>query len=170
MFIVSCRNPVALYTILCAGARKIVESGRKVHKYFANREEGRPAGQGLTSGGRLIESPLRGVEAVGSTQRSKQKCRLIKMRRHFWSEWRDLNPRPLGPEPSTLPAALHPEIESVSTSSKTRHIIIKDIPRLVKHKIIFRKKDNDKRFRVARKRRDSRKFCFRCRYNDCKAW
>ena len=28
----------------------------------------------------------------------------------LWSEWRDLNPRPLGPEPSTLPSALHPEI------------------------------------------------------------
>ncbi len=27
----------------------------------------------------------------------------------FWSEWRDLNPRPLGPEPSTLPTALHPD-------------------------------------------------------------
>ena len=26
-----------------------------------------------------------------------------------WSEWRDLNPRPLGPEPSTLPTALHPD-------------------------------------------------------------
>ena len=26
-----------------------------------------------------------------------------------WSEWRDLNPRPLGPEPSTLPSALHPD-------------------------------------------------------------
>ena len=25
-----------------------------------------------------------------------------------WSEWRDLNPRPLGPEPSALPTALHP--------------------------------------------------------------
>ncbi len=25
------------------------------------------------------------------------------------SEWRDLNPRPLGPEPSALPAALHPD-------------------------------------------------------------
>ena len=25
-----------------------------------------------------------------------------------WSEYRDLNPRPLGPEPSTLPAALYP--------------------------------------------------------------
>ena len=28
--------------------------------------------------------------------------------RSFWSEWRDLNPRPLGPEPSALPTALHP--------------------------------------------------------------
>ena len=26
----------------------------------------------------------------------------------FKSEWRDLNPRPLGPEPSALPTALHP--------------------------------------------------------------
>ena len=29
----------------------------------------------------------------------------------FWSEWRDLNPRPLGPEPSALPTALHPDIQ-----------------------------------------------------------
>ena len=27
-----------------------------------------------------------------------------------WSEWRDLNPRPHGPEPCALPTALHPEI------------------------------------------------------------
>ena len=27
----------------------------------------------------------------------------------FWSEWRDLNSRPHGPEPCALPAALHPE-------------------------------------------------------------
>jgi hypothetical protein len=27
----------------------------------------------------------------------------------YWSEWRDLNPRPLGPEPSALPTALHPD-------------------------------------------------------------
>ena len=26
-----------------------------------------------------------------------------------WSEWGDLNSRPLGPEPSALPTALHPE-------------------------------------------------------------
>ena len=33
----------------------------------------------------------------------------------FWSEWRDLNPRPLGPEPSALPTALHPENDSLHT-------------------------------------------------------
>ena len=27
----------------------------------------------------------------------------------LWSEWRDLNPRHLGPKPSALPAALHPD-------------------------------------------------------------
>ena len=30
----------------------------------------------------------------------------------FWSEWRDLNPRPLGPEPSALPTALHPDMSA----------------------------------------------------------
>ena len=30
-----------------------------------------------------------------------------------WSEWGDLNSRPLGPEPSALPAALHPESFSI---------------------------------------------------------
>ena len=29
---------------------------------------------------------------------------------NFWSEWRDLNPRHLGPKPSALPTALHPDI------------------------------------------------------------
>ena len=28
-----------------------------------------------------------------------------------WSEWRDLNPRPHGPEPCALPTALHPDVE-----------------------------------------------------------
>ena len=30
----------------------------------------------------------------------------------IWSEWRDLNPRPLGPEPSALPTALHPDMSA----------------------------------------------------------
>ena len=29
--------------------------------------------------------------------------------RFCWSEWRDLNPRPHGPEPCALPTALHPD-------------------------------------------------------------
>ena len=33
----------------------------------------------------------------------------------LWSEWRDSNPRPLGPEPSALPTALHPEKKSAAT-------------------------------------------------------
>ena len=33
----------------------------------------------------------------------------IKITVDLWSEWRDSNPRPLGPEPSALPTALHPE-------------------------------------------------------------
>ena len=28
---------------------------------------------------------------------------------NFWSEWRDLNSRPLDPQSSALPTALHPE-------------------------------------------------------------
>ena len=31
----------------------------------------------------------------------------------IWSEWGDLNSRPLGPEPSALPTALHPEISFI---------------------------------------------------------
>ena len=29
----------------------------------------------------------------------------------LWSEWRDLNPRPHGPEPCALPTALHPDVQ-----------------------------------------------------------
>ena len=29
----------------------------------------------------------------------------------WWSEWRDLNPRPHGPEPCALPTALHPDVQ-----------------------------------------------------------
>ncbi len=37
-------------------------------------------------------------------------CNYYSYRLFLWSEWRDLNPRPLGPEPSALPTALHPDI------------------------------------------------------------
>lgn len=44
----------------------------------------------------------------------------------FWSEWRDLNSRPLGPEPSTLPTALHPDALSSFTIIVAFQIKVKD--------------------------------------------
>ena len=42
-----------------------------------------------------------------------------------WSEWCDLNTRPLGPEPSALPAAPHPEMaKMMSSTAKLYHIFI----------------------------------------------
>ncbi len=42
--------------------------------------------------------------------KTKKNPRILEECEDFlWSEWRDLNPRPLGPEPSALPAALHPD-------------------------------------------------------------
>ena len=34
---------------------------------------------------------------------------LVEICRFIWSEWRDLNSRPHGPEPCVLPAAPHPD-------------------------------------------------------------
>ncbi len=34
----------------------------------------------------------------------------------FWSEWGDLNARPLEPHSSTLPSALHPDISNCSNN------------------------------------------------------
>ncbi len=43
--------------------------------------------------------------------KTKKNPRILEECEDFlWSEWRDLNPRPLGPEPSALPTALHPDI------------------------------------------------------------
>ena len=36
----------------------------------------------------------------------------------FWSEWRDSNPRPLGPEPSALPNCATPRCDHMSISQK----------------------------------------------------
>ena len=36
-----------------------------------------------------------------------------------WSEWRESNPRPLGPEPSALPTALHPDTANYYTEYET---------------------------------------------------
>ena len=45
-----------------------------------------------------------------------------------WSEWGDLNSRPLGPEPSALPTALHPEISFIIIIRQTG--IVKDYLRI----------------------------------------
>ena len=44
---------------------------------------------------------------------TNQDTHCIKIGVQLWSEWGDLNPRPLGPEPSALPAALHPVSRSI---------------------------------------------------------
>lgn len=70
------------------------------------------------------------VSLGAKTRKTAQKPRKINgfWAIFMWSEWRDLNPRPLGPEPSTLPSALHPEKASVSK----RPLIIMKKPSLVK--------------------------------------
>ena len=66
---------------------------------------------------------LKGFESIAVAQIELNRLRKPKTRKkpylstfslinktfNKWSEWRDLNPRPLGPEPSTLPSALHPD-------------------------------------------------------------
>ena len=52
--------------------------------------------------------PTRGRGFYAASFKRKKTCQRQVF--PFWSEWGDLNPRPLGPEPSTLPTALHPDI------------------------------------------------------------
>ena len=44
----------------------------------------------------------------------KKACNHYSYRLFHWSEWRDLNSRPLDPQSSALPTALHPEISACS--------------------------------------------------------
>ena len=46
---------------------------------------------------------------VKSEERKSKIDKLLLKLVDFWSEWRDLNPRPHGPEPCALPSALHPD-------------------------------------------------------------
>ena len=39
----------------------------------------------------------------------------------LWSEWGDLNARPLEPHSSTLPTALHPDFESAFNIAQTMY-------------------------------------------------
>ena len=52
------------------------------------------------------------VFRVLKTSNKLQKSRSFQRKNGFiWSEWRDLNSRPLDPQSSTLPAALHPDLQ-----------------------------------------------------------
>ena len=50
--------------------------------------------------------PMRPGESVDPRKKDAARTRRTAS---FWSEWRDLNSRPHGPEPCALPSALHPE-------------------------------------------------------------
>ena len=48
---------------------------------------------------------------VSSAFTQKQKVlKPLRFQDFYWSEWRDLNSRPLDPQSSALPTALHPDI------------------------------------------------------------
>ena len=43
-------------------------------------------------------------------QEETEKPETLRFQAFYWSEWRDLNSRPLDPQSSALPTALHPDI------------------------------------------------------------
>ena len=53
---------------------------------------------------------LKSLISIGFWRKEKERKYSINTCVPTWSEWGDLNSRPLGPEPSALPTALHPEI------------------------------------------------------------
>ena len=54
-------------------------------------------------------APLAFIRCLTCQINTKKSLKQIVLSSFPWSEWGDLNSRPLGPEPSALPAALHPE-------------------------------------------------------------
>ena len=54
------------------------------------------------------------------TKKSRNRCISTASRLFLWSEWRDLNSRPLDPQSSALPAAPHPVIPKLSLLSAYR--------------------------------------------------
>ena len=69
----------------------------------------------------LIDKDMKKKESQFS-KKSSLKCRkkyriltkMVKNRYFSWSEWRDLNSRPLDPQSSALPTALHPDTRLTS--------------------------------------------------------
>ena len=56
----------------------------------------------------------------------KQKKKVLKPLRFqdfYWSEWRDLNSRPLDPQSSALPTALHPDIQLLLSLAVSLYIL-----------------------------------------------
>ena len=49
-------------------------------------------------------------ETKSKSLQMRNKKSVSPLRTHRWSEWRDLNSRPLDPQSSALPTALHPDI------------------------------------------------------------
>ena len=74
-----------------------------------------------------------GFKKVFSHKRKRLKLQSLSLK--YWSECGDLNSGPLGPEPSALPAALHPEsfiiivAESGFVKKKIQHFFIESIER-----------------------------------------
>ncbi len=52
-----------------------------------------------------------GFQSIKQPHQIRKSHRLVRIEwgRSFWSEWRESNPRPHGPEPCALPTALHPD-------------------------------------------------------------
>ena len=67
------------------------------------------------------------------TKKSRNRCISTASRLFLWSEWRDLNSRPLDPQSSALPAAPHPVVPKLNLLSTYR--LSADSPRrfLQKH-------------------------------------
>ena len=54
------------------------------------------------------------------TKKSRNRCISTASRLFLWSEWRDLNSRPLDPQSSALPAAPHPVVPKFSLLPASR--------------------------------------------------
>ena len=60
--------------------------------------------------GPQIEKVARFRATKSKSLKMRNKKSVSPFRTHRWSEWRDLNSRPLDPQSSALPTALHPDI------------------------------------------------------------
>ena len=80
-----------------------------------------------------VTTDLNFVLLDNKTKKSRNRCVSTASRLFLWSEWRDLNSRPLDPQSSALPAAPHPVVPKLNLLSAYR--LSADSPRrfLQKH-------------------------------------